>query len=342
VTHDRALIDDYDLVLLDLDGVVYIGSQAVPGAVEVLEGLAGITPVTYVTNNASRTTTAVAEHLQRLGVSASSEQVLTSAEAAAAWLERELAPGDPVLVVGGEGLQAAVTARGWRSVGDNDEPAAVVMGFGPDVGWRDLARAAQAVSRGARFVATNLDLTVPTEGGPAPGNGALVAAVAAASRPPDVVIGKPQPLLFLEAANAAGAQRPLVVGDRLDTDIEGAVNAGMDSLLVLTGITDVPTLLQAAPQHRPTHVASDLRGLRRPAGGAAVWDQARLGWRSGPAVVRREAGRLRIVDEGALAEPLHDHDGLALVRAACAAAWHPEPGSTVWVPVDDVQQVLGR
>lgn len=258
------LVDRFDLVILDLDGVVVLGDRPVAGAPEALVRLreSGRT-VRFVTNNASRRASEVAELLTRLGVQASEQEVLTSAGAAAALLKRELEPHAKVLVVGSGALAEEVAAQGLQVVDSAEaSPAAVVQGYGPEVGWRHLAEACVAIRAGARWVATNTDRTLPSPRGALPGNGALVAALATAlDRRPDVVVGKPEPELFLAAARDAGARRSLVVGDRLDTDIAGAHRAGMESLLVLTGVADERALSLAPPDQRPTYVAPDLSGL---------------------------------------------------------------------------------
>jgi len=259
-----SLVDRYDLVILDLDGVVVLGDRPVAGAPEALARLreSGKT-IRFVTNNASRRASEVAELLTRLGVQASDREVLTSAGAAAALLKRELEPDAKVLVVGAAALIEEVAAQGLQVVDSAEaNPVAVVQGYGPEVGWRHLAEACVAVRAGARWVATNTDRTLPTPRGALPGNGALVAALATAlDRGPDIVVGKPEPELFLAAARDAGAERSLVVGDRLDTDIAGAHRAGMDSLLVLTGVADERALSRVPPDDRPTYVAPDLSGL---------------------------------------------------------------------------------
>jgi len=258
------LVDRYDLVILDLDGVVVLGDRPVAGASEALARLreSGRT-IRFATNNASRRSSEVAEFLTRLGIQATEREVLTSAGAAAALLGRELEPHAKVLVLGATALAEEVAAQGLQVVDSAEaNPAAVVQGYGPEVGWRHLAEACVAVRAGARWVATNADRTLPTPRGPLPGNGALIAALATAlDRAPDVVVGKPEPELFLAAAREAGARRSLVVGDRLDTDIAGARRAGMDSLLVLTGVADERGLSLAPPDQRPTYVAPDLSGL---------------------------------------------------------------------------------
>lgn len=257
-------VDAYDLVIFDLDGVVYLGDQPVPGAVPVIERLhrAGVR-CAFATNNASRRAADVAALLHRLGVPAQPAEVVTSAEAAAAALGDRLAKDSPVLVVGADALRAEVEAAGLKPVTSaDDRPLAVVQGYGPAVGWSELAEASVAIRAGAQWIATNTDRTLPSPRGPLPGNGSLVAALATAlGREPDLVVGKPAPQLFQTARDRTAAARPLVVGDRLDTDIAGANLAAMDSLLVLTGVSTARSVLDAGPQQRPTAVATDLNGL---------------------------------------------------------------------------------
>ncbi len=262
------LWDRYAAVVCDLDGVVYRGPAAVPHAVESLSRLE--VPVVYATNNASRTPQDVVDHLTELGLSTSVDAVVTSSQAAAWLLGRDgTEAGAPVLGVGGAGVAAALREAGYLPVtraADSARPVvAVVQGYGADVTAADLAEAAYAIEDGARWVATNTDATLPTDRGVAPGNGSLVAAVArAVGHRPDAVAGKPESPLYLLAADrlGLGADRVLAVGDRLDTDIEGAVRAGTDSLLVLTGVDDAEAALDAPPEQRPTYVAPDLRWLR--------------------------------------------------------------------------------
>ncbi len=258
------LVDAYDLVILDLDGVVVLGDRAVDGAKEALARLRELDKtLRFATNNASRRPGEVAEMLEGMGISASADEVLTSAVAAASALAQRFVAGAPVLVVGAAALRAEVAAVGLTPVTSaEDKPVAVVQGYGPDVGWTHLAEACVAVRNGAWWVATNTDRTLPTPRGPLPGNGALVAALATAlDRRPDVVVGKPEPGLFLAAAEQVGARRTLVVGDRLDTDIAGARRAGMDSMLVLTGVAAERDATAATPEQRPTYVAANMLGL---------------------------------------------------------------------------------
>ena len=266
MTPAGALVARYAAVVCDLDGVVYRGPTAVPHAVEVLGGLD--VPVLYATNNASRSPADVATHLRALGLACTADAVATSSQAGAWLLADRLAAGSPVLAVGGAGVSAALAEAGLRPVLPADAThtpvEAVLQGYGPAVTATDLAEAAYAVEGGATWVATNTDGTLPTDRGVAPGNGSLVAAVErAVGHPPHLVAGKPAPPLYQLCAGRLElpVDRVLAVGDRLDTDIEGAVAAGMDSLLVLTGVDDLRACLEAPPQRRPTWVAPDLRAL---------------------------------------------------------------------------------
>jgi glycerol-1-phosphatase len=268
VTSAGALASRYDAIVCDLDGVVYRGPVALPHAVDALTGLE--VPVIYATNNASRAPEDVALHLRELGLACEASAVATSSQAGAWLLADRLPTGSAVLAVGGPGVATALSERGFLPVlpahghGPDRTVDAVLQGSGPAVTASDLAEAAYAVQAGALWVATNTDSTLPTDRGVAPGNGSLVAAVRnAVGQGPDLVAGKPAPPLYLLSADrlALDVRRVLAVGDRLDTDIEGAVAAGMDSLLVLTGVDDLRACLAAPPHRRPTFVAPDLRAL---------------------------------------------------------------------------------
>jgi HAD superfamily hydrolase (TIGR01450 family) len=251
-----------DGLVLDLDGVVYRGPTGVPGsATAIRRAVAAGAGIAFATNNASRAPAQVVAQLRRLGVQATPDQVVTSAQVAADLVAGAVPAGGRVLVVGGQGLHDEVAARGLHPVvSARDQPVAVVQGFGPDTSWTLLAEAAYAVAAGVTWVATNVDLTFPTDRGTAPGNGTFVAAVAQATGRAPVVAGKPAPALLRAAAERVGG-RPLVVGDRLDTDVVGARAAGLGSALVLSGVTDADTLLAASPAERPDVVAEDLAGL---------------------------------------------------------------------------------
>lgn len=309
----KPLNEAYDTALLDLDGVVYAGGEAIAHAVDSLGTAreAGMR-LAYVTNNALRTPEAVATHLTELGVPAAPSDVITSAQAVARLISESVPGGSRVLVVGGEGLRVALRERGLVPVeSDDDDPAAVVQGYGgPDMPWSRLAEAGYAVARGVPWFASNTDLTIPSGRGIAPGNGAAVAVVGIVTGGEPEVAGKPRPPMHRETIIRTGAERPLVVGDRLDTDIEGAHAGDVDSLLVLTGVTTPAALLAARPDHRPVYVAADLRGLLT--GQPAVEPVGGGGFTCGGWTAR--AGEDALTADGA-GDPL---DGL---RALCAAAW---------------------
>jgi len=268
--------------MLDLDGVVYIGPDAVPGAAEHLERAReqGMR-LAFITNNAARPPGAVAEHLRSLGVEAGAEDVVTSAQAAARVLVDRLGPGAKVILLGAAGLEEALAAESLVATGvEDDDAQAVVTGYGPEVRWRDIMRAAVRVRDGLWWVASNSDYTIPTPYGVAPGHGVLVETLRRFTGVDPVVAGKPHRPLLDETMRRVGGERALMVGDRLDTDIEGARNIGLPSLLVLTGVTGLAGLVAARPQERPTYVAADLAGLtqvhRAPHQTQGAWELA--GW----------------------------------------------------------------
>jgi glycerol 3-phosphatase-2 len=309
------LVKVYDVALLDLDGVVYLGGSAIPHAQEALaQASAAGMRLGFVTNNSSRTPSAIAAQLTSLGVAASAGDVVTSAQAAARLLAGRLPAGAGVLVVGGNGLRVALRERGLRPVSvAADQPAAVVQGYSADISYSLLAEGALAVQAGAWFVASNADATMPTGRGRQPGNGALSQVIVTATGQQPVIAGKPEPPLHAESVARTGAQRPLIVGDRLDTDIEGAVRVGADSLLVLTGVSQPLDAVLAPPHRRPTYLAAGLMGLLEPHPPVSVTGDAFTcgGWTAhGPA-----EGRLGLDGSGELL------DGL---RALCAAAWSAE------------------
>jgi len=305
----------FDGLLLDLDGVVYVGPDAVPHAAESIRLVrsSGVS-CGFVTNNASRSAEAVAEHLTSIGVPAVAHDVITAPQAAVTVLGEHVAPGSRVLVIGGSGISEALLARGYVPVRClSDDPAAVMQGFSPDLGWRDLAEATYAVRAGLPWIATNPDLTFPTPQGAAPGNGSLVRVVAdAAGRKPDAIAGKPEPPLLQEAIARIAARDPLMIGDRLDTDIEAGTRIGIPSLLVLTGVTTVSSLLAASPAERPAYIGIDLRVLVEPYPDVIVERDA--GW-----AASCRGARVEVV-AGELVATSSQVDADAL-RAAAAVAW---------------------
>lgn len=269
-------------LLCDLDGVVYRGAAACDGAVEGLAGAraAGL-PILFLTNNAARLPGEVAQHLEDLGVEAHADEVLNSSQVAASYLRQHhpLPEGRFALPIGGPGVTAALDEQGIPVVepsevlrkGGSHLVGAVVQGYGAAVGWADLAEAAYAVAAGARWVATNTDATLPTERGQAPGNGSLVAAVAhATGRQPDLVTGKPHAPAFEIALQRLGlpATDVLMIGDRLDTDIEGAKRAGLRTALVLTGVHGRADADRAGAAQQPDLISDTIPGL------AAHWGAA--------------------------------------------------------------------
>jgi glycerol-1-phosphatase len=309
----------YDVALLDLDGVVYLGGTAIPGAAEALHkaDAAGMR-LAYVTNNAFRTPAAIAALLTSFGVPAAPEDVVTSAQAAARLLAERLPAGAPVLVIGGSGLRMALRERGLRPVSSAAEhPQAVVQGYSPGVNYSMLAEGGLAVAAGALFVGSNGDLTLPSRRGRQPGNGSLLKVIATATGVQPLVAGKPEPPLHNESVLRTGARHPLVVGDRLDTDIEAAYRVSADSLLVLTGVTGPAEAVLAPPSQRPTYLAEDLAGLLEPHPGIREEDGA---FGCGGWTARRDGDRLELTGDG------ERIDGL---RVLCAAAWTQEAATSV-------------
>ena len=318
----------YDVALLDLDGVVYIGPQPIGGAPEALaKARAAGMRIAFVTNNASRDPATVAQHLAELGVPATPDEVVTSAQAAASVVRHRLGPGATVLVTGSPALRAIVEAAGLQPVTSaDDRPEAVVQGFWAELTYQDLAEATVAVRGGALWVATNVDSTLPSPRGLLPGNGSLVGVVATASGHKPIVAGKPELPLHAEGVRRLDATRPLVVGDRLDTDIEGANAAQTDSLLVMTGVTTAAELLGAPAEHRPTYVSCDLFGLLEPQPAVIVDER---GARCGGWVARR-------LPE---AELLGDGPAVDGLRALLGLAWAADDAGE---ELTDVTRALAR
>jgi glycerol 3-phosphatase-2 len=326
-TSEKTLVEDHDLVMLDLDGVVYVGAAAVPGAPEHLaEARRGGAHLAFVTNNAARPPGAVADHLRELGVEAATADVVTSAQAAAHVLAERFGTGARIAVLGAEGLEAALRDEHLEPVAVDDEAAlALVSGYGPEVRWREVMRAAVRVRAGLPWVASNTDLTLPTPDGPAPGHGVLVELLERFSGRHAEVAGKPQRPLLDETVRRVGGTRPLMVGDRLDTDIEGARAAGLPSLLVMTGVTRAGEVAEAVPEQRPTYLAADLGGLQErheePGRDGAWWTSG--DWRAG------------VVDGRVQAQG--DGDASGWWRAVAAACWAHLDETGEPAQVDDLQ-----
>jgi glycerol-1-phosphatase len=296
-TSREPLCGEYDLAMLDLDGVVYISGDAVPGAAEHLAAAraAGMR-LAFITNNAARPPETVAAHLRDLGVEAEVDDVVTSAQAAARLVQERFGVGARVVCLGADGLEAALRFAGLEPVGVEDEAVAVATGYGPEVRWSAIMRVAVRIGEGLPWVASNADHTIPTAFGVAPGHGVQVAMLRDFTGVEPVVAGKPERPLLDETIRRVGGRRPLMVGDRLDTDIEGARRADVDSLLVLTGVTGLSELARAREGERPTYVAPDLAGLLD---AHAVPEATEHGYRLGGWTGTATGGRLEVSGEGA-------------------------------------------
>ena len=330
-----SLAHTYDCLLLDLDGTVFRGARPTTGAVQTLEEVR--TRKLFVTNNATRSADEVAAHLRELGFTASRDDVVTSAQAAARLLTALVPADSRVLVVGTEALADEITAVGLRPVRRyDDEPVAVVQGLSMTIGWPDLAEATLAIRSGALWVAANIDATLPTERGLVPGNGSLVAALRTATGAEPRVAGKPGPQLLTDAVGRADSRAPLVIGDRLDTDIEGAHAVGLPSMLVLTGVGTAADAVHAPPNRRPTYIAPDLRSLHTDGDVLAVGPQPDWWVEVGGAAITvgcRAGGDSDVGSGGGGG----DGDGLSIVRAIAHAVWGAGPhGSELPLePADD-------
>ncbi|CQD13617.1 phosphatase [Mycobacterium lentiflavum] len=308
----KSIAQEYDCLLIDLDGTVFRGHSATDGAVQTLDEVSS--RKLFVTNNASRSADEVATHLRDLGFTATRDDVVTSAQSAAHLLSGELPPDSPVLIVGTDSLANEIAAVGLRPVRRfDDNPVAVVQGLSMTIGWPDLAEAALAIRAGALWVAANVDPTLPTERGLLPGNGSLVAALRAATGAEPKVAGKPAPTLLDDAVARGDYHAPLVIGDRLDTDIEGANAAKLPSLMVLTGVSSARDAVYAIAKQRPTYIGHDLRALRQGSNLLAVGPQP--GW-----AIDVADGAVTVTASGAF-EADDDGDGLSIVRAVASAVW---------------------
>ncbi|MEN9910698.1 MAG: hypothetical protein RLZZ441_266 [Actinomycetota bacterium] len=308
-------LDDTDVIFADLDGVVYTGEESIRYAVESLNVASANHRVAYITNNASRTAENVAAHLRDLGLTAVADDVVSSPQAAVKILKTLIPAKSTVLVIGGEGLIAEVDGAGFRVTDSADDaPAAVIQGFAPTVGWAHLAEASFALHTGIPWVATNTDWTIPVARGIAPGNGTLVSAVHLAVGRLPVFAGKPERAIFDFARDKFAADNPLVIGDRLDTDILGANRAGMRSALVLTGIDGRKQAIAAAEEQQPTYILGDLRELSTEYPESIVTDKAdTVTVTVGNSSVTMTANVVRVKRKGS--------DPLNLLRAGCTAIY---------------------
>ncbi len=260
-------LDDLRALVIDVDGVLWRGRQALPGVAAFFDFLhARHIAYLIVTNNSARPETDVVERLARMGVPIEAHRVLTSSRATALSLPRLAPHARRILVVGSEWLTGVLAQAGYDIV--EQDADAVIVGIDWHLTYEKLKRATREIRRGALFIGTNADTTYPAEEGIVPGTGAIIAALQAASEQSPIIIGKPERTMFDLAVETMGASPEVTatLGDRLETDIEGGHRAGLKSILVLTGIT-TREMLQHSPI-QPTWVFDDLIALRR------AWESA--------------------------------------------------------------------
>ncbi|AZL13388.1 sugar phosphatase [Brevibacterium aurantiacum] len=301
-----------DCVLFDLDGVVYHGPEPISGAVEGINFLHDQSiPVSYVTNNATRTAEVVADHISTLGISTTPAEVTTSAQVLAGKLAAKFGTGALIYLVGTTGLATALESEGLRVTHTlDDDPVAIAQGLDPEISYQRIVDACEAITAGIEWWATNPDYSMVGPRSRVPGNGAFIDMLSKLTGAQPTVVGKPSPHMMEFAAHRCGAQRPLMVGDRLDTDIEGGNSAGFETALVLTGVHDIHDALHANSELRPTYILPSLRSLPRLIAGSA---QPAADETPGPAACRIVDGELR-VDESA-------PDSVSTVESALRLAW---------------------
>ncbi|MFW0107918.1 HAD-IIA family hydrolase [Rothia sp. P7181] len=314
------LIKKHDAILSDLDGVVYAGPHAIDGAPQALnraenEGV----PVAFVTNNASRSVETIAEHLRSLGVDTSAERIVSSAQAAAELLREHLKTGAKVLITGTQDLADCVEAAGFKAVYHQTEnPQAVVQGFNPKMIWENLAEASFTLADPEiLWIATNTDWTIPQARGMAPGNGTLVYAVAKATGRTPYIAGKPEAAIFRTGAQKLKSSAPVVVGDRLDTDIRGGNKAGMATACVLTGVESYQSILQAPVQDRPDYILATLNDF--------FTEYPTININVTEGLYRADGAGYSAVTDGKTLTVTGHGEELNAWRVACAAWWAAHP-----------------
>lgn len=316
------LSQTYDIAMLDLDGTCFAGTNPIEYAADgVQQARTNGMLTSFVTNNASRPPQAVADKLAGLGMPTDPAEVFTSSMDAAAILTEMLPAGSLVLLVGGAGLQVPLEEAGFRITDTAaDHPAAVVQGWAAHIDWALLSEAAYAIADGAVHVATNLDSTLPTERGFALGNGSLVAAVAHATEKEPIAAGKPLPGIFQRALARTTGKNPLAVGDRLNTDLAGAVASDIPGLHVLTGVSDARDVILSDPAYRPSYLHTDLRGLNEAHPAPSLDGQW---WRVAEAAARVHEQHLELENGPRLDAPVDEPVTVTLnqYRALVAAAW---------------------
>ena len=333
-----ALAEEYDCALLDLDGTAWSGDETIEhAAASVIEAREAGMASAFVTNNAMRTPQQVTDKLNSMDFQATPDMVMTSAMDIAAIMAEELEEGSKVFVIGGAGLRLALEERGFVLVDSADEePVAVVQGLDKKVDWALLSEGAFAIERGAAFYASNLDATLPIERGQALGNGSLVRAIQHATRKRPIAGGKPEPGIYRRAGELVGAQNPLAVGDRLETDIMGAVAAGVPALHVLTGVHQARDVIRAPRGQRPTYLAIDMRGLLE--AHPAPKHHRDGTWTCGVSqVAKATRSGVLTLDDVELTEPVTI--SIDSYRALAAAAWEYADGAGTPVSCPEITVV---
>lgn len=333
-----ALAEEYDCALLDLDGTAWSGDETIEhAATSVIEAREAGMASAFVTNNAMRTPQQVTDKLNSMDFQATPDMVMTSAMDIAAIMAEELDEGSKVFVIGGAGLRLALEERGFVLVDSADEePVAVVQGLDKKVDWVLLSEGAFAIERGASFYASNLDATLPIERGQALGNGSLVRAIQHATRKRPIAGGKPEPGIYRRAGELVGAQNPLAVGDRLETDIMGAVAAGVPALHVLTGVHQAHDVIRAPRGQRPTYLAIDMRGLLE--AHPAPKHHRDGTWTCGVSqVAKATRSGVLTLDDVELTEPVTI--SIDSYRALAAAAWEYADGAGTPVTCPEITVV---
>ena len=333
-----ALAEEYDCALLDLDGTAWSGDETIEyAAASVIEAREAGMASAFVTNNAMRTPQQVTDKLNSMDFQATPDMVMTSAMDIAAIMAEELEEGSKVFVIGGAGLRLALEERGFVLVDSADEePVAVVQGLDKKVDWALLSEGAFAIERGAAFYASNLDATLPIERGQALGNGSLVCAIQHATRKRPIAGGKPEPGIYRRAGELVGAQNPLAVGDRLETDIMGAVAAGVPALHVLTGVHQARDVIRAPRGQRPTYLAIDMRGLLE--AHPAPKHHRDGTWTCGVSqVAKATRSGVLTLDDVELTEPVTI--SIDSYRALAAAAWEYADGAGTPVSCPEITVV---
>ena len=255
-------------LIIDMDGVLWHGSRPVPGLKDFFRAVrkAGL-PFILATNNASNTPRQYVSKLAGMGVEVDASQILTSGVATAFYLADSVSPQrTKIYIIGEEGLRQPLMEQGFTLTGSHKETSQwqadiVVVGKDETLTWDKLATATLNINAGARFIGTNADTTLPMELGISHGNGAILAALEAATHKKPTIIGKPEPILYQQAMDRLGVNpaETLAIGDRLETDILGAINAGMRSLLVLSGISSQEDVEKS--DYKPDAIMADIQAV---------------------------------------------------------------------------------